>query len=343
MKKLRLIVAIAALLTVFEQKSAAQFYFYDRDHYDTHLLFEVGASVGAMNCLTDIGGNRGLGSTFVKDVNFGNNQLNGSIYLTALYKYAVGLRLEATFGKVRAYDSILKSVRETVNGRYERNLQFRSRITEVSLLAEFHINYILRSFLYEDDLNIDDNPPRYAPYILAGIGTYSFNPQSQIGNTWVDLQPLSTEGQGFEEYQGQSFLEYPYRKPYKLTGLNTSFGFGLKYEISNNLNLRGEFLYRILSTDYLDDVSTRYINPNLFQKYFTGKQLQNALDLSRNDRTNPGGPTGQFSKIEGGRRGDPTDNDAYFTFNIKLGFTLGRERIKHAGGGLKQVRCPTRF
>jgi len=323
MKNFWLIVSFCCIIAAIPQKTSAQFYFFDKDHYDTHLLFEIGGSLGAMNCLTDLGGNKGLGKPFVKDLNVGNTNLSGSIFLSALYKYAVGLRLEGTFGKVSAFDSVLKSVRATAQGRYERNLNFSSKINEVSLVAEFHIRFILRSWLYEDDLNIDDEPPLLSPYLAAGIGFYSYNPQGKLGNNWIDLQPLSLEGEGFKEY--------PNRKPYKLTGWNYPIGVGLKYELSPTINLRGEFLYRVLSTDYLDDVSTRYINASVFSNYFTGAKLQNALNLSRNDRTNPGGPTGVYRKTEGGIRGDPTNNDAYFSFNFKIGMTFGREVIKRSG------------
>lgn len=322
-KKLRPVIAIILLLFVYEQKASAQFYFYDNDHYDTHLMFEVGGSIGVMNCLTDLGGNKGLGKPFLKDLNVGNTNLNGGIYINALYKYAVGLRLEGTFGKISAYDSILKPVQATSQGRYQRNLNFRSRINEVSLIAEFHILFLLSSFLYEDDLNVDDEPPRLSPYLAAGIGYFSFNPQGKVGNNWIDLQPLSLEGQGFSEY--------PLRPVYKLTGRTIPVGAGFKYELSDNLNLRAEVLYRILSTDYLDDVSIRYVNKKVFANYFTGTKLQNALNLSSNDRTNPGAPNTIYRKSEGGIRGDPTDRDAFFTMNLKLGVTFGREKRKRSG------------
>src|SRR4051812_1498365 len=107
MKKLRFTVAIATLLTTFE-KASAQFYYYDNDYYDSPLLFEVGGSFGAMNCLTDVGGNEGVGEPFVKDLNMGTFKSNGGFYISAMYKYAVAIRLEATFGNVSGYDSITK-------------------------------------------------------------------------------------------------------------------------------------------------------------------------------------------------------------------------------------------
>lgn len=317
MKEIRLLV-VMIMLMAFSSTAKAQFYFYDNNYYDTPLMFEIGGSFGVMNCLTDLGGNKGFGKPFVKDLNIGNSNLNGGIYLSVLYKYAVGLRLEGTFGRVSSYDSILKDVFATTSGRYERNLNFRSKINEVSLIAEFH-----PAFIFVNWLNRDDEPPRLSPYLAAGIGFFSYNPQGWLKNNWVDLQPLSLEGQGF--------AEYPDRKSYKLTGMNIPLGVGFKYELSPAVNIRAEFLHRILSTDYLDDVSTRYIDKAVFQNYFSGIRLQNAIDLSTNDRVNPGGPTGEYRKTEGGIRGNPKDKDAYFTFNFKLGLSIGREAIRRSG------------
>jgi len=62
-----------------------------------------------------------LGKKFIKDLNFGNTQVAGSLFLSAIYKNAVALRLEGTFwpGK-KLYDSILRSVKKpSTYGRYE--------------------------------------------------------------------------------------------------------------------------------------------------------------------------------------------------------------------------------
>jgi len=320
MKRITLTAAITLLLAASGYKASAQYYFYDSYSYDSPLMFELGGSVGIMNCLTDVGGKKGLGKPFVKDLNLGNNQLNGSIYLSATYKEAVAIRIEGTFGHVKAYDSILVSEKATSQGRYERNLNFKSKISEISLIAEFH-----PLFIFIDWPGRDDDPPLFSPYIAAGIGFFSFNPQakSRTGE-YVDLEPLRLEGQGLTQYSE--------RKPYKLSQMNIPVGVGVRYELSPTFNLRAEFLHRTLFTDYLDDVSTRYIDPNLFGQAgfgLTGKQLQNAQDLASNQRTNTD-PTNSFiyRKSEGGIRGNPKNKDSFFTFNIKIGLTFGREKIK---------------
>lgn len=296
------------------QKCCAQYYFYDNDTYDTPLTYELGGSVGAMNCLTDLGGKRGIGKRFLKDLNIGNQQTCAGAFISAMYQSAYALRIQATFGGVNAYDSILKPVRQTTGGRYERNLSFKSKITEVIMVAEFH-----PLFIFIDWPSKDVPPPRFSPYALAGIGFFSFNPQTKLGNKWVDLQPLSTEGQGFDEY--------PDRKPYKLHQVNFPVGFGVKYEVSGLINVRAELCHRILSTDYLDDVSKRYVNPDVYDNHFNGTRLINAKTLNaRNSNTTP-----PFIAAPGKIRGDPRDNDAYFTAEIKVSIVFGRERIKRFG------------
>lgn len=295
------------MLAGYSQKASAQYYYYNDDYYETPLLFEIGGSINAMNCLTDLGGKKGLGAKFFKDLNIGKTHLAGGFYAGILYKYMFALRLEATYGMVSANDNVLSGITDIAKERFNRNLNFRSTITEINALAEIH-----PLFVFIDWPAKDGYPPRYSPYLVGGIGYYSFNPQTKLKNRWVDLQPLSTEGQGF--------AEYPDRKVYKLKQINIPVGAGIKYELSPLINLRLEFLYRILTTDYLDDVSTRYIDPALFANYFTGSKRTNALLLNDRQLEKHTAPNG------GGRRGDPKDNDAYFSVNFKIGLILGRER-----------------
>ena len=304
--KIVLILTIVFFLQI--QKILAQDYFYDNKSYSATVMYEGGGSLGIMNCLTDLGGKSGLGKSFLKDLNFGNNQINGSLYFGITYKEIFGVRLEGSYGQVKSYDSILKDNRESTNGRYERNLSFESKIAEIAILAEF----------YPTTLILNHAHLIFTPYLIGGIGLFSFNPQTTLNGRTVNLQPLHTEGQGF--------TEYPDRNPYKLTQINIPVGLGFLYEVSPKCNMRAEFLYRILHTDYLDDVSKNYIDPTLFSKYLSGAQLSDALAL--NDRRNKNDPNFPINTYGGQIRGTPKRNDAYFTFNIKVGYTFGREKRK---------------
>ena len=127
MKRITIFVGMVILLTAHIEKASAQYYFYNDKYYDSPLLFELGGSVGAMNCLTDLGGNKGVGKKFIKDLNLGKTQFAGSIYLSAMYQSMIALRIEATFGQVTADDAVLKKKAASTFGRYERNLSFTSR------------------------------------------------------------------------------------------------------------------------------------------------------------------------------------------------------------------------
>jgi len=39
-------------------------------------------------------------------------------------------------------------------------------------------------------------------------------------------------------------------------------------------------------------------------------------------------PNGSLGIGPGKRRGNPTNNDSYFSFNLKVGFVLGTQRIR---------------
>jgi len=310
MRKIVTAACVSIAMLCFTNRAVAQYYFYNDSYYDTPLMFELGGSIGAMNCLTDIGGKKGIGGKFVKDLNMGNTEFTGGIYVAALYKYAIGLRLEANFGKLSAYDSVLKGVTDIAKARYNRNLSFRTNITEIAAIAEFH-----PLFAFIDWTARDGEPPRFSPYLLGGISYFTFNPQAKLNNVWIDLQPLRTEGQGF--------AEYPDKKPYKLNGIAIPVGGGIKYELSSLFNVRAEFMYRPTNTDYIDDVSTTYADKSLYANYFSGNRLINAVLLS--DRQLGAEPD---QTLPGKKRGNPKDKDNFFSFNIKLGIAIGRERIR---------------
>lgn len=310
MKRIIGILCFVLFLLVTSKESKAQYYFYNDNYYYSPVVFEVGGSFGAMNCFTDLGGAKGIGKPFLKDLNYGKTSMTAGGYLDCNFKSAIGLRFEAAFGKVSADDAVLEYLpdNDIAKTRYNRNCNFQSNISEFSLVSEWYPLYLFINWSASSKI-----PPSFSPYVLGGVGYFSFNPQATVSGRVIDLQPLRTEGQGFPQY--------PDRTPYKLKQINFPVGAGVKYELSSLVSLRAEFVYRILTTDYLDDVSTTYVDPSLYAlNGFSGVNLANALLLSNrqiNQVTKPGG-----------KRGSPAEKDSYFSFNIKVGINLGRERIR---------------
>lgn len=303
MKKIIVLALLCSALC--NQPLEAQYYYYNNKYYDNAVVFEIGSSFGVMNSMTDLGGKKGVGKNFIKDLRWKTARLSYGAYITATYKEVIAGRLEGTFGQVVGFDSILKKVASSTYGRYERNLSFKSKIAEFQLAMEIHPLFFK---------NYEEEPPRLSPYGIVGAGIFSFNPQAKLNGQWYALQPLHLEGQGFKEY--------PDRSSYQLNQLNFIAGLGLRYELNSVFNARLELVHRILRTDYLDDVSNMdYVDPNLFYSYLPANQAAVARQLY--NRTNELNPS-DISYPENTQRGDPTDNDSYFTIQLKIGMTLGR-------------------
>jgi hypothetical protein len=296
-----LLPVMACLFIVQAFPSQAQYYYHNDKYYGTDITFELGGSVGIMNAMTDLGGKKGIGKGFIKDMNMKVSKPSFSLYAIAIYKEAIGVRLEGTFGSIQSYDSILKKVAPSTFGRYERNLSFRSSITDIQLAAEIHPLFFKT---YDEG-----EAPFFSPYLVAGIGFFSFNPEAKLNGRWYALQPLHTEGQGF--------TEYPDRKPYKLNQVNIPLGIGLRYEVTSSLSARLEIVHRILFTDYLDDISEEvYIDPSLFYNYLSSTQASIAERLYNRS----GYP------FKNAQRGDPKDNDSFFSVQLKIGIAIRTDR-----------------
>ncbi len=289
---------------IYFPNTLGQYYFYDANHLEPEWRLEAGLSFGIINCLTDLGGHKGNGKKWLKDVNWKNSRLGGGIFMTAVHQDLAGLRIEASLGSIHAFDSILKNDETSASSRYHRNLHFRSKLAEISALAEFH-----PIFLFQPHV------PLLSPYVVAGIGYYKFQPEAFIDKTWIKLQPLHTEGQGF--------TEFPDRSEYKLQQWNLPIGIGVKYDVSRFATIRMEYIYRILGTDYLDDVSEQYIDPQLFSKYFAPDKAELARKVA--DRSNE--IDTYHHTLPGAIRGNPKNKDAYFSFNLKASVILNRKRI----------------
>lgn len=191
------------------------------------------------------------------------------------------------WGKVVGYDKYNKQA-----DLKARNLSFQTNILELSLCAEYN--------LLEPEIFYG------YPYIFGGVGLFLFDPYSYDNNNQKTyLRPLSTEGQGLDAY--------PDRKMYSRTQFCIPFGAGWKVKASPRLDIIYEVGYRILFTDYLDDVSTTYVDP---QKLLAARGPK-AVEMAY--RAKP-----PFSQGEGAQRGNPNVNDWYFFNGVKLLVRFGK-------------------
>jgi len=286
---------------------------------------EVGLGLGPMFFLGDLGGNQGVGqSTWLKDVQFPLVNLSKGLFLNVYLAEWLGFRLAVNHAVIEGYDSTIKDKNGDEAFRKARNLAFKSSVLEGYAALEISPTVFLEKY--------DGLLGKIRPYGLIGIGVFHFNPKGEYyapngSAKWVALHPLSLEGQGF--------AEYPDRKQYSLTQMELPMGFGFKYFIKENMFIGIEVLHRQTFTDYVDDVSTNYIDPSLFSKYLTPEQTAMALQLNNRQNFSPTNPT-RIGTGPDPQRGDPTQNDAFFSTIFRMGW-----RLNHMSSELKQLRCPT--
>ena len=278
---------------------------------------EVGIGLGPLVFLGDLGGAVGIGRTFIKDIDYPLIKLSKGLFVGVAPREWIGFRLAVNTGVLEGDDKLAPNKGGDEVYRLERNLNFRTKLLEGYAAVEFYPSVFLEQY--------DDLKGKLRPYGIIGVGVYHFNPQTQDNSgNWVALQPLHTEGQGFPEY--------PDRKVYKLTQMELPMGFGFKYYLKENMFIGLEVLHRKLFTDYVDDVSTDYIDPIYFDKYLSPANA--ALARQLNYRGTYSSVT-RPSDVVGAQRGDPKQNDAYFSTILRLGW-----RLREMSGAERQMRCP---
>lgn len=196
-----------------------------------------------------------------------------------------------------------------------RNLNFSTSLTELSLTVHYDL--------------LDLDYFKFTPYLFGGIAAFHFNPytnDSAYGK--VFLKPLSTEGQGL--------ALYPDRKPYSLTQISFPIGAGIRFRVNDNIAIAWEIGLRKTNTDYLDDLSSTYVD----QAYLLSQKGQVAVDLAyRGDevKNNPG-----VYPADGTVRGGATYKDWYYfsgvtaTFKVNAG-KAARDAMRGSTG------CPKGF
>jgi hypothetical protein len=294
---------------------------------------EIGIGIGPSFFLGDLGGNLGRdvsGSTAggLKHLDVPLTKFAKGAFIAVYPKHWLGFRLGINHTVLEGDDAQIP-VKENGDEQFRRyrNLNFKSHVLEGHLLAEI---YPL-GFLSDEETN------GLKPYVLVGVGAFKFNPKARYfgtsGDEWVALQPLRTEGQGLPGYED--------RKPYSLIGKAAQIGGGFKYYFGGNKFVGMEVLYRSpkgANKDYLDDVSTTYVDPIVFQSLPQDKAALATQLYFREDELT-GTPSTRTPGV-GEQRGDPKEGDSFFTSIIRFGWVLP-DPNSPSGRQARQMRCPS--
>lgn len=298
-KRILLLILLALPVFAFAQRNK---------RYKWEMCFGIGAS----NFLGDLGGANQIGTNGLKDLEVITTK--PALSVNARYRKGryLGYKAGFSWGQVSGWDGYT-----TERYRNNRNLHFKSHIVEFSFMTEFFITkersgHVYRYKNLKGWRNVDAQI-----YFLVGVGGFWFNPKANYNGTWIELQPLGTEGQGYK----------PGTRKYSKYSVCVPFGIGMKYALDRRWSLGMEIGMRKTFTDYIDDVSTVYYdpaeiaanNPVLTQAavYFANPSLGN-VTAANNEGIDP--------TAIGQQRGDATDNDAYMFVFVTVNYKIGKFR-----------------
>tara|TARA_S200000501_G_C20827326_1_gene745566 strand:- start:250 stop:1077 length:828 start_codon:yes stop_codon:yes gene_type:complete len=210
--------------------------------FSTNLIFsqqEISAFFGTAIFHGDVGYN----SLKIGNTNklFENSEFSWGISFRNNFNERFSVNVSFKKGKVSSFDSQSEDLFIVT-----RNLDFQSKISEMSANIEYNFSHY----------KIGSQKFNKAFYVFSGISGFKFNPKGLSNEgTWVDLQPLGTEGQGSSIF--------PDTEKYSLYGIGIPIGLGYKINLNKNIALNMSWSWTLTFTDYIDDVSTQYVNPSI--------------------------------------------------------------------------------
>ena len=234
----------------------------------------------------------------------------GGVYLRYRPTERFGFRVTGTFGRLSG-----AATRRVINDDFvivpvDRN--FRTPLTEFMAAVELDLFYVG-----------DKDYTFAAPFITAGVGRMSFDPEGEIDGIYERLQPLATEGQGLG---GPVYDD----APYDLNVTTLMLGGGVRLVLNNQFTLGVEVGGRVPGTDYIDDVSDTRVRYNdiLNNTGATAARFSNPeVDSDVPD---------SFTYVRGGEF-----DDFYYVGTLTLGIRIGGGGGGRGRGGRGKTGCYT--
>lgn len=168
-----------------------------------------------------------------------------------------------------------------------RGLNFKNNVFD--LTGELEFNFFSFNPLSREDF--------FTPFLSAGLGIFKFNPKATYNGVTRELQYLGTEGQNL----GEEYFTT------KVAGVVSG---GVKYALTSRWIIQLIVSTRILSTDYIDDVSTTYPDPLV-------------IESLRDDPDAPLFSDPTETSYPGKQRGDSVDKDNFNFIGIGLTYFFG--------------------
>lgn len=268
--------------------------------------WDFGAHLGGANYLGEMGGKEQTRRDFVWDMKLGQTRWALGGFARRKINRTISLNAGLMYLRIQGADALSLN-----RGRVGRNLNFRNDMFELYLRPEFTIfqdNDLGGRGKYRTDFRL---------FAYAGAALYYSNPKGQLNREgeFFALRPLNTE-----------------LADYSPLGFAIPAGIGFHFTKSRKHRFGFDFGWRTTFSDYLDDVSTVYVDParlpggpnGLSAQMYDQSAFAYALDPTLPDPANYGWkpPTPGPSKKGENKRGDPTHNDSYLTMTLTYSYVL---------------------
>lgn len=267
--------------------------------------WDIGIALGGANYLGEMGGKEKTRRDFIWDLKL--DQTRWMVGAFARYKASRLISVNAGLNYLRIQGADRHSTNPQRVGRW---LNFRNDMFELYARPEvtiFQDNDLGGRGRYSTDFRL---------FAYVGVAAYLSNPKGQINSSgeFYELQPLALEG---EEYSK--------------IGVAIPAGIGFYFTKKRKYRFGFDMGWRTTFDDYLDDVSTVYINPDdlpnqlaidLYNQHEYAPSEINGNPVPNEYQYGYWDPPGEESKPKENKRGDPTNNDSYLTMNITFSYVI---------------------
>jgi hypothetical protein len=257
---------------------------------------DFGVRAGAANYLGDIGGGD-LARNFVFNLEMKDTRWSTGGFVRYRFSPAFAYQGAITYARIQGADS------ESENyARRGRNLSFKNDLIMLNNKLEWYPSQLTVSDVGKTGRYRTD----YKTYFFTGFGIFYHNPKAEYNGTKYKLRQLMTEG-----------------KKYSPVSLSIPFGAGFYFTHRNKHRFGLEMSWNMTFTDYLDDVSTDYVNPSLMSSDPIAASLANRNDQLDYSLGNYPGPAnyGYYSGHTN-PRGDASDKDNFMMISLSYSYVI---------------------
>lgn len=287
-------------------------------NYVEHPGWSLGANFGLSDLWGDVG-TQGLVDHYMNDRYYQKPHFMGGMFMRYSGHPSLALRFNLNYGTLYANDdwNINKareaaSIEDDAYQRYLRNQDARANVWEGTFMIE------VMPLRFNSETRMAQKSMQ--PYVAFGAGGFHFRPQTSLidPNTgrkkWVYTKDLRLEGEGVP---GSGAVQT------SLWQVCVPLGVGLRWDVGDNMNIGVEWLYRMTTTDRLDNVSSFYVSPDFFDRSLSPEDAAIAKQVyDKSKFIEPG-----VTNAPGSIRGNKDVLDGYSTFSFTILYRLETNKI----------------